>query len=134
MSTNKALYLMKLIAGVTLMAFLTGCGAYRVALKEGDVALAPVPDGAVEITKQNESPQGLHCFEPMLFFLTIGIVPTHCVDTYQVSTATTQSTYTVTQMQGWLTLLLLPLPSWHYTFGHRGHAETEVELYVRGGT
>lgn len=40
---------------------------------------------SINIEKSNQQPGGLHCFEPMLFVLTLGIIPTHCVDTYNVT-------------------------------------------------
>lgn len=132
----RALGPMKQLLGVVTV-LLTGCAAYRIA-PENDTALKAAhisPSSKVEVVKQNESPGGFQCFEPMLFALTVGIVPIHCVDTYRASTLTSNGeqvsgTYTVTRMQGWFPLLLLPLPSWR--FGFAEHPEAGVEAAIKG--
>lgn len=73
---------------------------------------------AIDVNKANEWPEGKHCFEPMFYVLTIGIVPTHCVDRYTISAGSGEiGQAKVTMMQGWVTLLLVPFPQWVYGYG-----------------
>jgi hypothetical protein len=80
-------------------------------------------------------PTGFQCFEPMLAVLTVGIVPIHCVTNYVVTATgpelgqSVASHYKVTEMNGWLPLLLLPFPSWQY--GRVEDPEAEIEGAVR---
>ncbi len=69
----------------------------------------------------------------MLFVLTIGLVPVHCVDTYRVSAvgADADAVYTVTAMEGWVALFLMPIPDWHAGFGRE--PEPEIERMVLSG-
>ena len=119
--------------------FLAGCAVYRVA-PENDAALKAahvLPSSKVEVVKQSRFPDGFQCFEPMLFVLTIGIVPAHCVDTYTASAFSSNGeqvsgTYKLTRMQGWLPLLLLPFSGWHY--GLAQQPEVVIEATVKGIT
>jgi hypothetical protein len=127
---------MKALLGAVAV-LLTGCAAYCIA-PENDAALRFAHVSAaskVEVVKQSEFPGGFQCFEPMLFVLTIGIVPIHCVDTCSASAQAkngeqVSGTYTVTRMQGWFPLLLLPLPSRKYGFVQR--PEANIEAVVKG--
>lgn len=119
-------------------SLLSGCMVYRVAPEniEAFKSANLAHDVPVEVVKQNEFPRGFQCFEPMLFALTVGIIPVHCVDTYTASISkngeSVSGTYTVTTMQGWFPLLLLPFPSWHY--GNGQHPEPMIESMVKGST
>jgi hypothetical protein len=119
---------------LALVICFSGCAAYRITLKE-DRGLAEAvkahPESAVKVEKQNSFPEGLQCFEPMLFVLTVGLVPVDCVDTYKVFVPEVRGerTYTVREMQGWVTLFLLPLPHWHYGFARK--PEPEIEQLAR---
>ena len=129
---------MRRILHLLLALQLAGCAAHTVRLTEGAPPLQASPSAQVQVVKLNEFSQGFQCFEPMLFVLTAGIIPTHCVDTYRVSVqdasqagSNAESTYTVTTMGGWVSLVLMPLPGWH--FGTARQANTEVEKLVRSG-
>lgn len=93
------------------------------------------PEAVITVVEVNESkfPRGFQCFEPMLFFLTLGIIPTHCLSTYQASLESVPTgqtaTYDVTVMAGWIALVLAPLPRWQ--FGSAVDMEKKVEHFVR---
>ncbi len=70
---------------------------------------------SISSTKLGEPGQGVHCFEPMLHILTLGIVPTHCIDEYQVKLNDEPiGDVKVTTMSGWIPLLMNALPKWKY--------------------
>ena len=122
---------MKKLVAIILAGSLVGCAAYRITLKEDRGLAAAVQragsDAPIQVSKENRVPEGFQCFEPMLFFLTVGLIPVHCVDTYKASAAELggESIYTVTAMQGWVTLVLMPLPGWHFGFGRNPQPEIE---------
>ena len=83
------------------------------------------------ITKINEWPEGIHCFEPVFYVLTLGIIPTHCVNTYSVSVNSVDiGVVKVTTMQGWVTLLMIPLPSWQFGYGNEQDVLVTVKSMV----
>lgn len=70
---------------------------------------------SITLKKVNDFPQGGQCFEPMLFVLTVGIVPTHCVDDYNVEVeGESLGSTKVTTMSGWIPLFMAMLPKWKY--------------------
>lgn len=90
--------------------------------------------GHFEIERIDEGPRGQHCFEPMLYVITAGLVPTHCLRSYRVTTESDDGSleerdYELTTMQGWLTLFLPPFPSWY--FGAAVEGEKLVEAVLR---
>ncbi len=120
--------LMKQVVMVLSTAALCGC-AYRVALKDDrgleavvKEATTPIP---FQVSKENKLPEGFQCFEPMAFLLTAGLIPAHCVETYEVTAPgiEAESTYKVTTMRGWVTFFLMPLPEWHAGLGRNPEAE-----------
>ena len=111
---------------------LTGCVTYRISPKEKPLRVDR--DARLQIVKENQGPEGFQCFEPMLWFLTVGIIPTQCVDTYNVAVVTTvepapEAKYTVTSIGGWAALFIFPLPGWH--FGKAENIEAKIESVVR---
>lgn len=75
----------------------------------------------LEASKQN-SFDGWQCFEPMLFIITLGLVPAHCVEKHELvfkvvengeSNTITKKAKKVT-MQGWIPLFLLFSRKWEY--------------------
>jgi hypothetical protein len=112
---------------ITLTLLLSGCASYKVA-PVGELKKLPVGERA-SIKKQNEWPGGAHCFEPLFYVLSLGIIPTHCVDTYTVIAESGElGTVKATSMQGWVPLLMAPLPVWQYGFG----TEVDIESNVNG--
>ena len=89
------------------------------------------------VLRLNEYPEGNHCFEPLLYVLTIGIIPTHCVERYHVlATREPPETneglathFVVTSMQGWITGLLVLSPRWK--FGYIQEPGPEIETILR---
>lgn len=126
---------MKKIWLIALMASLTGCSVYRVTPEEGSwLTDRHISQAEITVAKVNQYFQGAHCFEPMLYVLTLGIVPTHCVDTYSITiiapeTEPATGTYRITRMNGWLPLFLMPFPAWHY--GNGPEKELEVVEFIR---
>jgi len=53
----------------------------------------------------------------MLYVLSLGIIPTHCVNTFEVRSSTEpkqQTKVSVTTLGGWAALFLAPLPNWKF--------------------
>ena len=76
----------------------------------------------------------MHCFEPILYVLSVGVIPTHCVETYRVSSEDQDfGTVKVTKMQGWLPLFMVPLPSWNYGFGTEKNIQQGVRVLTKVG-
>ena len=124
---------MKTTVSILILILLSGCATYRI-----DSGPSPAferllaerqaegkDELEIEIKKKNDFPGGVHCFEPMLYVLTLGIIPTHCVNEYEATikipeiTESNENTkdYKFTSMQGWVALFLTPLPNWRYGFG-----------------
>jgi hypothetical protein len=120
---------------------LTGCSAYRISTIDDGALHAFQVNAAsrVEVTKRNKGLEGFQCFEPLLYGLTLGIIPVNCVDTYAVSVTsstgeTAQGTYKVSVWAGWASVLLAPLPNWHWQMGYGYGVDPagEIEGRVRG--
>lgn len=112
-----------------LSLLLCSCATYKIEV-QGQLNKISVPIESIEVKKENEWPGGQHCFEPMLFVLTLGIVPTHCIDTYKVSSESSEiGIVNVTKKQGWVALVLAALPSWQYGLGHE--PENEIKNLVQ---
>ncbi len=95
---------------------ISSCAAYKVE-KSGPIDKVTSSE-LVTVEKSNEWPEGLHCFEPMLYVLSVGIIPTHCVDRYAVTLDSHEiGQAKVTMMQGWIALLMVPFPRWKYGYG-----------------
>src|SRR5277367_1567468 len=119
---------------------LTGCTAYRISIID-DGALHAVRVSAasrVEVTKTNKGMEGFQCYEPLLYGLTLGVIPINCVDTYAVSVTsstgeTAQGTYKVSVWVGLASVLLALLPNWHWQmgYGHGVDPAGEIEGRVR---
>jgi hypothetical protein len=69
--------------------------------------------------------RGFQCFEPMLYVLTIGIIPADCTNDYAFeavlerhdSTTPFHREYTVTQIQGWVFRSPVLFPGWEFGSG-----------------
>jgi hypothetical protein len=122
---------------------LTGCSAYRISTID-DGALHAVRVNAasrVEVTKRSKGLEGFQCYEPLLYGLTLGVIPVNCVDTYAVSVTsstgeTAQGTYKLSVWTGWASVLLAPLPNWHWQMGYGRNVDPagEIEGRVRGAS
>ena len=108
--------------------FLSACATYKV-VPDGKLNKAASSDEVVIVTKVNEWPEGNHCLEPMMYVLTLGIIPTHCINTYNVSSGEQElGQVKVTTMQGWVALLIAPFPTWQ--FGYTTEVESEIKDMV----
>ena len=130
--------------GLIVLVPLTACVAYKVTpTDEFDAQSKAIqhhlrvkPEEAISIQKLNELPEGLHCFEPLLYVLSLGIIPTHCLDRYHVSVSSNaqsnaedlRTDFEVTVLQGWVALLLPVSP--HWKFGYGQNAEEEIQSQV----
>ncbi len=124
---------------------LSGCAALKIEpaepVPETVIAAPGTEQAELSVVRLNEYPEGNHCFEPLLYVLTIGIIPTHCVQRYHViaGSETPESNeglathFVVTSMQGWVTLLLLPTRKWQFGFAEDPAPEIEKMIEtVRG--
>ena len=128
-----------MLACVVIM--LTGCSAYRITRVDNGTLPAPEAGNfsGLKVTKQNKNPQGFQCWEPLLYGLTLGLIPANCVDTYLVSVTSgtgekTESVYKVSVWAGWVSVLLAPSPQWHWQmgYGYGVNPATQIERRVRG--
>ena len=115
-----------ILAAVLLLG---GCATYRIETIDGRF---PLNAPQANIVKENTVPEGRYCFEPLLHFLSIGIIPTHCVDTYSIKfTDPTVSSLKVevTSMQGWIALFLAATPGWK--LGYPDDVESKITTTLR---
>ena len=114
---------------VILSLVLSSCATYKVVPERGFLK-EPSTSEDITVTKVNEWPEGNHCFEPMMYVLTLGIIPTHCVDTYSVSSESRElGKFKVTSIQGWIALFISPFPTWQY--GYSSEVESEIKNIVQ---
>jgi len=127
---------MNKIISVTLAILLSACATYKVEIIEETPSAqkAIAASTPITVTQESSYPKGFQCFEPMMFVLTLGLIPTHCVNTYSVSSAapTTDQqeavalgTFKITTMGGWAALIIAPLPKWK--FGSPSEPELEIK-------
>lgn len=108
---------------ILLPLLLCSCATYKIEA-QGKINSVVASAESIEVKQENEWPGGHHCFEPMLYVLTLGIVPTHCVDTYKVSSESAEiGTVIVTKMQGWVALFMAARPSWQFGMGNEPESE-----------
>lgn len=108
---------------------LTACGAYKIVPQEELVVPKELVE-EIEVSSGHEPPGGIHCFEPMMYILTVGIIPTHCVESYLVKAGDQEiGEVKLTVMRGWVALLIAPLPTWRYGLGE--YPEQEIINMVR---
>jgi hypothetical protein len=120
---------------IIIALFLSGCATFKVEQTEIVDAKMPLSDSQapIKVTLNGSRFDGSHCYEPMLFVLTLGIIPTHCVSNYSAAAvAAAESdreiplgTFRITSINGWLALFLAPLPQWH--FGSPDRPEVEIK-------
>jgi len=120
---------MNKLALIILVSALTACATYKI-VPEDKLSKLASPTEAVTVTKVNEWPEGNYCFEPMMHVLTFGIFPTHCIDTYNISSGSQLlGRVNVTSMQGWVALIIAPFPTWQY--GYTTEVESEIKDMVQ---
>ena len=118
------------LAALVATTLCGGCAVYRIDVTEDYEALArtavTVGSGEardVQVDLLNEFPEGAHCFEPLAHVLSLGIIPTHCVDRFHVSRAAAgaeadrDTHFRVSYMQGWVALGLALSPQWKLGYG-----------------
>ena len=122
------------------LTHLVGCAAYKLAPTSNFETKAPMirahlgadPQRTISIVKLNEYPEGAHCFEPLLYVLSVGMIPAHCLERYHVGILPPaqakqddlKADFEVTAMQGWIALFL-PLSS-RWRFGYGENVEEEI--------
>lgn len=126
---------MNKVINFILLSLISGCATYKVEMVE-NAAVAKValnPDAPILVKQENLYPEGFQCFEPMLFVLTFGLIPTYCTDTYSTSISTGQQkivplgSFKITTIGGWAALIIAPLPQWR--FGSPDKPEIEIKNY-----
>ncbi|MBD9425478.1 hypothetical protein IB232_09125 [Pseudomonas sp. PDM15] len=127
---------MKKIISSILLTFIGGCATYKVEMTDNASAAKMMlnPDAPILVKQENLHPEGFQCFEPMLFVLTFGLIPTHCADTYSASTITDQQkivplgSFKITTIGGWAALIIAPLPQWR--LGSPDKPEIEMKQII----
>ena len=121
----------RIIKAILLLPILLICScATFTVYQDGELKHSPDIHN-VSIKKINDLPEGFHCFEPLFYVLTLGIIPTHCVNTYNVSVDSVDlGDVKVTSMQGWVTLLMIPFPSWQFGYGNEHDVLVNVKNMV----
>ena len=120
---------MNKLAIVFLSVVLSSCVTYKI-VPGGNFSAEARTIESITVAKINKWPEGNHCFEPMMYVLTLGIIPTHCVDTYSVSSDSRDfGKVKVTFVQGWVALFMAPLPTWQYGYG--SEVESEIKDIVQ---
>ncbi|GAA6141851.1 hypothetical protein [Hydrogenophaga sp. 5NK40-0174] len=132
------------LTAVTATLTLGGCAAYKVeavgpqasapvkssapagkpgkALKTGVApALKVVPDRASHIEGR-----GFQCHEPLLYVLSLGLIPAVCVKGYELrSNEEVLGRYEVSMMMGWAAMFAAMSPGWSLGSGDE-RAETQI--------
>jgi hypothetical protein len=123
---------------VACLFLVSGCAADRIYPAKGGALPASAVDAAsrIEVAKAKGYPEGFQCYEPLLFGLTLGLIPAHCVDSYTVSVVSgtgseAQGTYKVSTWAGWASLLLAPIPGWHWHIGYGYNRDPVAEIKAR---
>jgi hypothetical protein len=124
---------MKSVLACTIL--LAGCSAYRISAIDNEaIRTAPADTAArVEVTKTSSGLEGFQCYEPLLYGLTLGVIPVNCVDTYAVSVTssagdTVRGNYRFSVWAGWASVLLAPLPDWHWQMGYAHDVDPAAKI------
>lgn len=111
----------RMLLSLLIIAHISGCAVFKIEATDLDSkSLANLEKETSSIERVNSDfPEGMHCFEPMMFFLTLGIVPIHCINRYELSIEEKNGhkkthEVKVTSMNGWIPLLLIPSSTWNY--------------------
>ncbi|MGS5088305.1 hypothetical protein ACVC7V_17620 [Hydrogenophaga sp. A37] len=123
----------------TLALILSGCATFKVEQTEVVDTKITLADSSapIKVALNGSRFGGSHCYEPMIFVLTLGIIPTHCVSNYSVTMAPAEpeqgqavqlGTFRITTMSGWIALFLAPLPHWN--FGSPESPEVEIKRVI----
>ena len=118
---------MKFVLSLVIILSLSSCAVYRVQklpeynAKSWYEPISELP--TTEPKRLNPLSEGFQCFEPMLYVLTLGIVPSHCVGYYQYG----NDVYKVTDMTGWIPAIYPLFSGWRYDFGNNNGFRTEME-------
>jgi hypothetical protein len=79
---------------------------------------APIASAEVQKVNVKLFPEGTSCTSPLLFIVSFGIIPAHCVDRYKVTNSENSNEYSgeyvVTRVSGWVALILGLFPSWEF--------------------
>ncbi len=113
----------KYVTSAFLALVLSGCAVFKVEIPKTVVSRIDALNAQTSTIQEDEYRylEGDHCFEPMLYVFTIGLIPTHCVDRYKLKVLKAGEVVQVeeikvTTMQGWLPLLLIPTSTWKYGY------------------
>ena len=118
----------------------SACSVYKIAPEEVIGSQVRALGSSATVIELTDFPEGAHCFEPMMHFLTLGIIPTHCVERFHVQTTPPENDdnnelpthYRVTYMQGWLVVPLAFSRAWRFGFGE--NVQDEILELMTGST
>ncbi len=125
----------RILGSVAASMALSGCAAYKVepvsaqarssmphSAKAGEAkSLRVVPDQA-----SNIEGRGFQCYEPLLYALSLGLIPAVCVRGYELrSDNEVLGRYEVSMMMGWAAMFAAMSPAWSLGSGDE-RAEAQI--------
>lgn len=129
------LHVMNKLPFIIVSLLLSGCATFKVEQTEFVDAKITLADSqaSIKVALNGSRFGGSHCYESMLFVLTLGIIPTHCISNYSAAVVAAAEpdreiplgTFRITSINGWLALFLAPLPQWN--FGSPDSPEVEIK-------
>ncbi len=102
-----------LLLVLSCLLIASGCVTHRITLTPEARAYEGIPDIRVD-----QQPERIpHCGAQMLTVITLGVLPSWCERTFVISSKDPSIAYGkahVTFVQGWVSLVLAPLPMWSF--------------------
>lgn len=120
-----------------VISHLVGCATYKIEATSEYQSTSVETSSELYVTQVNDYAEGVHCFEPMLHVLSLQLIPTHCIERYNVSDShpskrdetTLETHFVVTSMQGWIALPMSLSRQWRFGYGE--DAAVQIEQLVR---
>ena len=126
---------MNKVCSVISVLLLAGCSTYKIEKIDSAGMTTPKLEvkSIITVTQQNSYPEDFQCHEPILYFLTLGVMPIHCIRNYSVMLIKNLNkqddiplgAFQVTSVSGWAALFLAPFPQWK--FGYSPNIEHEIK-------
>ena len=107
-------FMMRILIIVTSF-LISACASYSLNVSEDFQyeRVRAASSDTIQVKQLNHYAKGVHCWEPMFFVVSLGLIPTHCVNDYEVFVSDESvGKAWVTMMSGWLPPLLSLLPGW----------------------
>jgi hypothetical protein len=123
---------MKTLVTLFLLPFLSACSVYKIEkVHNYKPRLQDKPlskKAPSEPLRLNSYMEGAQCFEPMLYVISLGIIPSHCVAYYQAGAGV----FRVTTMIGWIPSVYPAFSDWEYDFDGEGQLRSLKQLSEQG--